>query len=265
MTAPAPVYSAIDLAEGRILLSNDDGVNAPGLKSLAKIAKELCRDVWICAPEAEQSGAGHSLTMRRPLRIHKHGPKRFAVDGTPTDATLLGIRQVLNGKPPALMLSGVNKGANLAEDMTYSGTVSAAMEATLLGIPAVALSLAVRSGQDPNWACAEVHAPDVIRKLLTVVWPRNILMNVNFPDCPPEAVQGIRITRQGTRKLGEQLEQRVDMRGESYYWIGPIAELAAPEADTDVAAIRDHCISITPLNVDLTDRATMTTLAGVFA
>lgn len=259
-------YPTISLDDSRLLLSNDDGVNAPGIKVLHKIAKSLSKDVWVCAPEVEQSGAGHSLTLRRPLRIHKHGTKRYAVDGTPTDSVLLGIRELLKGKKaPTLLLSGVNRGANLAEDVHYSGTVAAAMEGTLLGVPSIAFSQMVRRGIDPNWAVAETYAPDIIRKLLTIKWAQGVLMNVNFPDCDPAAVKGVRFARQGSRKMGEQLGQRVDMRGEPYYWIGPISEdLDYPEG-TDVGLLSQGYITITPLQVDLTDDATAKALAGVFA
>ncbi len=130
----------IDLAAARILISNDDGIEAPGLKLLTKVARTLSRDVWVVAPEQEQSGASHSLTLYRPLRVRKLGPRRFAVDGTPTDCVLLAVNVLLRDKRPSLVLSGVNAGGNLGEDVTYSGTVAAAMEATLLGVPAIALS-----------------------------------------------------------------------------------------------------------------------------
>ncbi|MFY8106524.1 MAG: 5'/3'-nucleotidase SurE [Elstera sp.] len=257
------LYDPITLDGGRILLSNDDGVLAPGLKALHRIAKTLVKDVWICAPETEQSGAGHSLTLRRPLRIRQVGPKRYAVDGTPTDSVLLGIRQVMQKHRPSLMLSGVNRGSNIAEDMTYSGTIAAAMEATLLGIPAIALSLHVSSGMAPRWETAEAHGPDLIRRLITTRWPKNVMLNVNFPDCAPEDVKGIVVTRQGSRKMGEQLGQRTDMRGEHYYWIGPMSAAEAPPTDTDVAAVFGQYISVTPLNLDLTDEPTSAALRDV--
>ncbi len=258
-------YDPIALENGRILLSNDDGVAAPGLKALQRIAKALTKDVWISAPETEQSGAGHSLTLRRPLRIRHVGPKRYAVDGTPTDSVLLGIRQVMQKHRPSLMLSGVNRGSNIAEDMTYSGTIAAAMEATLLGIPAIALSLHVSSGIPPRWETAETHGPDLIRRLIGIRWPKNVMLNVNFPDCAPEDVKGVVVTRQGSRKMGEQLGQRTDMRGEHYYWIGPMSATEAPPTDTDVAAVFGHYISVTPLNLDLTDQPTSAALRDVLA
>ena len=196
---------SLDLSTARILISNDDGIHAPGIKVLERIAKKLSKDVWVVAPETEQSAAGHSLTIRRPLRVRKYGAKRFSVDGTPTDAVLLGINTVIKGKKPDLVLSGVNRGANLGEDVTYSGTVAAAMEAVILGIPAFAFSQCVVHGNTPHWNTAEQWAPEVIHKALSVAWGPNILINVNFPDCLPDQVTGIEVTRQGKRKIGDQL------------------------------------------------------------
>ncbi len=255
----------IDLANARILISNDDGIAAPGLKVLERIARSLSKDVWVVAPELEQSGAGHSLTLRRPLRIRQLGRRRFAVDGTPTDAVLLGIKKILKGKRPTLVLSGVNRGANLGEDVTYSGTIAAAMEATLLDIPAVALSLDVRNGQRPRWETPERLAPEVIRRLAAGGWPLDVLINVNFPHCESDAPLPVKIARQGKRQLGDQLGERVDMRGEHYYWIGPVKAEAAMPPGTDLEAVEQGCIAITPLHLDLTHDPTASQLAERFA
>lgn len=255
----------IDLAGARILVSNDDGIAAPGIKLLERIARSLSKDVWVVAPELEQSGAGHSLTLRRPLRIRQLGRRRFAVDGTPTDAVLLGIKKIMKGKPPTLVLSGVNRGANLGEDVTYSGTIAAAMEATLLDIPAVALSLDVRNGERPHWATVERFAPELIRRLAGDGWPRDVLINLNFPHCNADTVPQVRVVRQGKRQLGDQLGERVDMRGEHYYWIGPVQAEAGMPPDTDLEAVEQGCISITPLHLDLTHDATASLLAARFA
>jgi 5'-nucleotidase len=244
----------------RILLSNDDGVAAPGLKVLEKIARSLSRDVWISAPEQEQSGAGHSLTLRRPLRIHRVGPKRFAVDGTPTDAVLLAIRHLLPKKRPSLLLSGVNRGGNLGEDVTYSGTVSAAMEGTLLGVPSIALSQQVAVGGTPNWDCAAVHGPGLITALVAQGWPADVLINVNFPDRPADQVRGVRVARQGRRKLGEHLEERFDARGEAYYWIGTQRREAANQIGSDLEAVNNGYIAVTPLHLDMTHYPTLDSL-----
>ncbi len=265
--SPAPIphgdYPPVDLTTSRILLSNDDGVQAPGLKTLTKIARELSSDIWTCAPEVEQSGAGHSLTLRRPLRIRKLGTKRYAVDGTPTDAVLLGVREVMKKARPTLMLSGVNRGYNIAEDVTYSGTIAAAMEATLLGIPSIALSLQITHGAPPRWETPEAHAAALIRKLISVRWPRNVLFNVNFPDCAPDEVTGVEVTRQGSRMVGDQVGQRTDPRGEHYYWIGPMLMPHPADGGTDIAAIQARRISVTALNLDLTDQSTSARLREV--
>src|SRR5713226_3018172 len=146
----------LDLAAARILVTNDDGINAPGLKVMERIARQLSRDVWVVAPEVEQSGAGHSLTLRRPLQVRGVSPRRFAVDGTPTDCVLLAVNRLIEGRRPDLVLSGVNRGSNLGEDVTYSGTIAAAMEATFLGIPSIALSQ-MRDGQTIAWHVALKH------------------------------------------------------------------------------------------------------------
>ncbi|TAD88459.1 MAG: 5'/3'-nucleotidase SurE [Alphaproteobacteria bacterium] len=249
----------------RILVTNDDGIHAPGLKVLERIARHLAREVWVCAPEVEQSGAGHSLTLRRPLRLRTLAKRRFAVDGTPTDCVLLAIKVAMRGKPPTLVLSGVNRGANLGEDVTYSGTIAAAMEATLLGVPAVALSLEATSGQDPDWHCPEHLAPALLRRLLAVGWPDSVLLNVNFPNRRPAEVTGVAVTRQGRRKLGEQIEGRIDTRGEHYYWIGPVRAEEGDPAGTDLEAIREGKVSITPLHLDLTHPATAARLASALS
>ena len=245
----------------RILVTNDDGIQAPGLKVLEKIARQLSKDVWVVAPEVEQSGAGHSLTLRRPLRMRRLGAKRFAVDGTPTDSVLLALKVAMRKHRPTLVLSGVNRGANLGEDMTYSGTIAAAMEATLLGLPAIALSQEVATGEDVHWATPAQIAPGLIRRLVASGWPADVLINVNFPNRPAAAVEGTAVTRQGRRKLGEQIEGRIDTRGEHYYWIGPVRGEDGDPAGTDLEAIRQGKVSVTPLHLDLTHGATRAKLA----
>lgn len=248
----------------RILLTNDDGIHAPGLRVLEKIAREISDDVWIFAPELDQSGASHSLTLRDPLRIREISDKKFAINGTPTDCVMVAACHILRDHPPELVLSGVNHGGNLAEDITYSGTVAAAMEAVLLGIPAVALSLMVRHGHPAKWSTAETYAADILRKMMQIDVTENVLINVNFPDVISSSVAGIKITRQGQRKLEDNLEERVDPRGRPYYWIGAIHYSGLGEEGTDLSAIETNHISITPLSLDLTHRKTMTQLEQVF-
>src|SRR5215207_5346572 len=189
----------------RILLTNDDGVNAAGLKVLEKIARTLSEDVWIVAPTEEQSGAGHSLTLTVPVRLRKLGDRRFCVTGTPTDAVMMAIAWIMKDSPPDLILSGVNRGANLGEDVTYSGTVSAAMEGALAGIPSIALSQSYSRegmGDTVPFAAAEAWAEQVLRPLIDTPMTSRTLVNVNFPALPPEEVKGVRVVRQGLRDYG---------------------------------------------------------------
>lgn len=251
---------AIDLARARILVTNDDGIHAPGIKLLEKIAKGISKDVWVVAPDSEQSAAGHSLTLTVPLRTRKVSSRKFAVNGTPTDSVLLGVRHILKDHPPDLVLSGVNAGGNLGEDITYSGTVAAAMEATLLGIPAIALSQARQNGAKVPWAAASIHAEDIIRRLVKVSWAKNILMNVNFPDSLHGDISGIRIVRQGRRKIGEVLNEGIDPRGHPYIWVGAERDEDPSFPNSDLEAVNNGAIAITPLRVDMTDRPAMNAL-----
>jgi 5'-nucleotidase len=256
--------AGIDLAAARILVSNDDGINAPGLKLLAKIASGLCREVWVVAPEREQSGASHSLTLERPLRVRRLGVRRYAVDGTPTDCVLLAIKVLMRDQRPTLMLSGINAGANLGEDVTYSGTVAAAMEATLLEVPAIAFSQHYAERGKISWATAGAHTAEVLRRLTDLRWPRDTLINVNFPAVPPNEVAGIAATRQGRRKIGEGVVERVDPRGRPYYWIGPMREEWPDMPGTDLQAVTAGKVSITPICLDLTNGRALTALEKVF-
>lgn len=241
-----------DLAQARILVTNDDGIQANGLAMLEEIARSLSDDVWVVAPEREQSGAAHSLTLRHPLRIREHTPRRFSVDGTPTDCVLMAIGHLLRDRRPELLLSGINRGANLGDDVTYSGTVAAAMEGTLLGVRSIALSLAIGGSRPARWETPKRFAPDMIRRLAGAALDANILININFPDARPDDVLPPRVARLGRRKLGEQLEERIDPRGTPYYWIGPMREEAGDEPDTDLAAVYNNAIAVTPVHLDLT-------------
>jgi len=255
----------IDLANARILISNDDGIDAPGLRVLETVARTLCGAVWVVAPEHEQSGAGHSLTLRRPLRIRKVTEQRYAVDGTPTDCVLLAIKFIMKDARPTLVLSGINGGGNLGEDITYSGTVAAAMEATLLGVPAVALSQHYARPNGPRWETGEKYAVQVLRRLTAAPWPRNTLINVNFPDVPADFVTGVAVTRQGRRKIGDNLVERIDPRGVPYYWVGPMRDESPNEDGTDLAAVNGGAVSVTPIFLDFTNVPALTALAELFA
>jgi 5'/3'-nucleotidase len=254
----------IDPGSCRILVSNDDGINSPGLRVLEKIARALSDDVWVVAPELEQSGVSHSLTTRRPLRLHEVAPRRFAVDGTPTDCIVLAVKRLLRDRPPDLVLSGVNAGSNVGEDLTYSGTVAAAMEATLLGIPAMALSQDYRDGEAIPWETGDAFGPHIIRRLLRRPWPDSTLFNINFPAVPPIEARGSAATSQGKREIADNLMEGVDPRGRPYYWIGPVCEAGGADPGTDVAALRDNQVSITPIHLDLTNLPVLAALREVF-
>lgn len=248
----------------RILLSNDDGIHAPGLKALERIAYALSDDVWVVAPELDQSGSSHSLTLRDPLRLREISPKKFAINGTPTDCVMVGVNHLMKDSPPTVVLSGVNYGGNLAEDITYSGTVAAAMEACLLGIPAVALSLETSKGHPAKWATVENFAPKIIQDLLNVGLHDNVFINLNFPNLIVPSVKGALVTNQGQRHYIDNLEERVDPRGHRYFWVGTVNHDGSGDIGTDLAAIMDGYISITPLSLNLTHLPTINQLEQVF-
>jgi len=244
----------------RILVTNDDGIHAPGLVAAEKIARTISDDVWVVAPEGEQSGASHSLTLTMPLRLREITPRKFAVTGTPTDCVMMAINQVMRDERPALVLSGVNRGTNIADDVTYSGTVAGAMEGTALGIRSIALSQAYGwvEGRDVHWACAETHGPKLIQWLVQTGWPEDVLININFPDKPPGEITGGEITSQGHRNQDTAvLDRRIDGRGNPYFWIGYRRVRSDPPDGTDLRAIYDGRISITPLHLNLTEYRVM--------
>lgn len=257
-------HPPLSLKKARILVTNDDGIHAPGIKVLERIAKALSDDVWVVAPESEQSAVAHALTTRRPLRINKLGRQRFAVDGTPTDCVLVATHKLIPDRRPDLVLSGVNHGTNIGEDVHYSGTVAAALEGTLLGLRAVALSQARRADGSIDWSAAERHAPGVLRKLATMTWLPDVLINVNFPGVAPSAVTGVRTCRQGRRVDGTGVVDAEDPAGRSYVWIGDFPRDRARGKNTDLTAIAENAISVTPLHVDLTHKRSLKLLDEVF-
>lgn len=249
----------------RILLTNDDGYSAPGLFVLEKIAAHFSDDIWICAPSEEQSGAGHSLTLNRPVRLRKHAEKRFSVTGTPTDAVTMALRKVMPG-PPDLILSGVNRGANLGDDVTYSGTVSAAIEGALAGIRSIALSQVYSKeglADAVSFDAAEKWGERALRPLIEAPFAPRTLMNVNFPPLSGGEVKGIRVVRQGFHDYARgSLIEGTDPRGFPYYWFGLHGIEQTPGHNTDLEAIADGYVAVTPLHVDLTHDASMAALAG---
>ncbi len=254
----------------RILLTNDDGVHADGLVVLEQIARALTDDVWIVAPLADQSGSSHSITLQKPLRINsvKHQKKVFSVTGTPADCVLVGVHHLMENHRPDLILSGVNSGGNSAEDILYSGTVAAAMEGTLLGVPSIALSQVISSPNPVKWEAAAYHAASVIQKILSMGIPEKILVNVNFPSVDAHEVKGVRTTRIGNRKILDHLVACTDPRGKPYYWLGSSEERyedsGPPEPGTDLEAIINGYISVTPLCLDSTHLPTFNELQRVF-
>lgn len=251
----------------RILITNDDGIDAPGLRVLERIAMALSDDVWVVAPETDQSGKAHSLSLSDPLRLRKLSDRCHAVRGTPTDCVIMGVRHVLD-RAPDLILSGVNRGANVADDVTYSGTIAAAMEGTLLGVPSIALSQAFAWTVDatPPWETAEAHGPGVLRRILDAGVPAGTLLNVNFPACGPTEVEGLSVTTQGARTdafVG--VDPRIDGRGNPYFWISYRPQASKPVAGTDLEALAHKRISVTPLRLDLTDLASRDRLAAALA
>jgi len=252
----------------RILLTNDDGVNATGLRLLETIARAFSDDIWIVAPTDEQSGAGHSLTLTVPVRLRRLGERRFCVTGTPTDAVMMGLAHIMKEARPDLILSGVNRGANLGEDVTYSGTVSAAMEGALAGIPAIALSQSYAKegmGDTVPFAAAEAWAERVLGPLLAAPFAPRTLVNVNFPALAPDAVKGIRVVRQGIRDYGRlRIDKRTDTRGFDYYWFGLRPVVHTPGHETDLEAISDGYVTVTPLHMDLTHEPSLEVLRRLY-
>jgi 5'-nucleotidase len=238
----------------RILLTNDDGIHAEGLAVLERVARTLSDDVWTVAPEADQSGYAHSLSLSEPLRLRRLDEQRFAVRGTPTDCVIMGVRRLLPS-PPDLILSGVNSGSNIADDITYSGTVAGAMEGALLGIRSIALSQAynvVEHSRLVPWETGETLAPPLIERLVRLDLPAGTFLNVNFPSCPPDEVGGTVVTVQGKLSYNLGIEERADGRGLPYYWLRFGRDSSELREGTDLHAVRSNLVSVTPLKLDLT-------------
>src|SRR5882724_8907521 len=252
----------------RILVTIDEGIHSPGLGVAEKIARALSDDVWVVAPENEQSGASHSLTLTAPLRLRRIEERRFAVSGTPTDCVMMACLHILKDQPPELILSGVNWGSNLADDVTYSGTIAGAMEGCALGIASIALS----QGYDEedrhaiDWSPAQVHGARVVAALVKAGWPAGTLINVNFPGCPADQVKGVKVVPQGSYDLqSTEIEERTDARQRAYYWIGLRRRKSTPPADSDVGAVYDNYIAVTPLHLNLTEPEVLVSMRAALA
>ena len=249
----------------RILVTNDDGIHAPGLVALEEIAKSISDDVWVVAPADEQSGAGHSLSLSDPLRYRHIGGRHYEVTGTPADCVIMAVRKIMPTLPD-LILSGINRGQNLADDVTYSGTIAAAMEGSALGVKSIALSqcLGIYNNGE-TYGVARAHGPSVVAKLLKPDFGAGNLVNVNFPDCRPDEVKGVAITSQGKRDQNMlTVDERLDMRGRPYFWLGFKRDKGNPPIGTDLAAVFSKQISVTPLQMNLTQTEMLETLRGVF-
>jgi len=236
-----------------ILVTNDDGINSPGLASLYDAIKEL-GSTYIVAPDRERSAVSHSLTMHRPLKVEKLGPQKYSVNGTPTDCVAIGINKILPERP-AFVASGINKGPNLGDDITYSGTVSAAIESTILGIPAFAVSLVMLPKENfpHHFETASRISAEIGKYILGHSLPYDTLLNVNVPDIPSAEIKGIKVTRQGKRVYDDAIQETLDPHGEKHYWIGGGQAFWEHGEDTDIQAVIENRISITPLHLDLTN------------
>jgi len=250
----------------RILLTNDDGINAEGLEILEKIASHFSDDVWIVAPETDQSGMAHSITLSNPLRLRKLGDRRFCVRGTPTDCVLMALKHIMP-EAPDLILSGVNIGGNLANDVTYSGTVAGAIEGSLQGILSVALSQEFRADEGRrkvHWTTAETFAPPILKKLLNLERKSGLFYNLNFPACEPSRVKNIKIASLGKLSHVVNIDERVDGRGLPYFWMHFQRAINSAREDSDIQAVRNDFISLCPLQLDLTDYHMKRTLEELF-
>lgn len=255
----------------RILITNDDGIAAPGLRLLERVAERLASEVWVVAPMHEQSGKAHGITIHTGLKVEERAPRHYAVSGTPTDCVFVAINKILKERPPALVLSGINIGENVGEDLTYSGTVAAAIEATLLGFPAIALSLMTRAGHRPRWETPERWAPLVLGRLIEAGWPGGVLMNVNFPDRAPDEVAGIAVAPQGRHAISDILEEEDGENGlvlirrpvADGLYAQRLEQAKTPGTDLDVV-VNQGKVAVTPVTLDLTHRETLQQLRKVF-
>jgi len=239
----------------RILLTNDDGIDAPGLKVLQDVAAQLSDDVWVVAPARDQSGISHALSLHDPLRVHQHGPRRFAVTGTPGDCVAIAARHILGDAAPSLVLSGVNRGANLGVETVFSGTVGAAMTAMLLGLPAFALSQAFSDGNNVPWETARKLAPDVIAAFAPLALPEPACLNINFPACPASEAKEAVVTTQGRGLLRDvEVVAREDMRRAAYHWLHLKRDHESDAPGTETRAIAEKHVSVTPLSFGRTNR-----------
>ena len=252
--------SATDPVVDRVLLTNDDGIDAPGLAVLEAVAVTLAREVWVVAPEHDQSGTSHSISLHAPLRYSRQGERRFGVGGTPGDCVVMGVRHLMADAPPSLVLAGVNRGGNLGVETVFSGTVGAAMAGMLLGVPSIALSQVFTDHQAVRWETARALAPGVIRKLLAIGWNDQACLNVNFPDVAPETAGPLRLTRQGVGLVRRiDVVARTDPRGFNYHWLKFYRAPREEAADAEAAVVAAGGIAVTPLQFERTAEGALRT------
>ncbi|HVY15113.1 MAG TPA: 5'/3'-nucleotidase SurE [Rhodopila sp.] len=238
----------------RVMLTNDDGIDAPGMRVMEEIAAQIATEVWVVAPEHDQSGQSHAISLHHPLRIFERGPRRFGVTGTPGDCAAMGLCHIMTDTPPDLVLSGVNRGLNLGMETVFSGTVGGAMTAMMLGVPALALSQAFTRRDAVPWDTARSLAPEVIRKLLAIGWGKQAVLNINFPPLPAAEVGPVTLARQGEGMVaGMHVETRVDPRGMTYHWLNFMRGDRQQGPESDYSAMRAGKIVVTPLRYDRTD------------
>ncbi|MTH48391.1 5'/3'-nucleotidase SurE [Intestinirhabdus alba] len=237
----------------RVVLVNDDGIEAPGIKLLESVAQQLAEEVWVIAPATDKSGVANSVSLREPVRVEQRGEHRFAVHGTPADCVTMAVRQLMKDHPPQLLLSGINNGPNIGFETTLSGTVGGAITGVLLGVPSIALSQDKLPEAVANWGPAEAFCLPVLEKLIGQGVPTECCLNVNFPDVPVGAVRGIKATRQGMGKVkGLQVVPTTDPHGENYFWIRLEHGLSEFPEHSEAAAVSAGYISVTPLTYERT-------------
>ena len=248
----------------RILLTNDDGIEAPGLAVLEEIARELGREIWVVAPERDQSGVSHAVSLHQPIRVSERGPQRYGITGTPGDCAVMGVCHLMAGAPPDLLLCGVNRGANLGMETVFSGTVGGAMTGMMLGIPSIALSQAWTDRLHVRWPTARALGPSVVRQLLAIGWGEATCLNVNFPDLPSAEVGPLTLARQGVGLLqGMHVETRTDPRDIPYHWISFRRGPREQGPESDIEALNAGRVVVTPLRYDRTDEEAYQALATV--
>ncbi|MEB3438074.1 5'/3'-nucleotidase SurE [Pseudomonas sp. A2] len=236
----------------RVLVTNDDGIDAPGLRVLEEVAAQIANEVWVVAPLKDQSGTSHSLSLHAPLRISEHGERRFAVTGTPGDCVVMAVQHLLKAKPD-LVLSGINRGANLGLETVFSGTVGAAMTGMLLGIRSIGLSQDYTDRSNVPWGNALAHGAKVIQDLLDMDWPVDVCLNVNFPSCPEASILSLKVTRQGAGPLSSMsVRTEVDPRGFEYHWIKLNNERGVDDPGSEMAELMAGHITVTPLQFERT-------------